>query len=542
MALGAPAVASAQDVSDQIVVKRAPQLSSAQNADVRADADVSLVANLPIAGVQVVSADDGDRGRALEALRSDPRVEWADADVVRYATGTDPVFNLQWGLSNTGQAVNHVAGTAGDDISALAAWGMSRGAGITVGVVDSGAQLDHPDLQAQLVPGHDYIDRDEVPTDGSGHGTQVSGIVAAANNTIGVTGAAPDAKVMPLRILNDTGSGSSSNSAAALARAGDLGLKVVNASYGSTGYSNAEETAIRTHPNTLYVAAAGNANKSVDTAPLYPCAYADANIVCVGASDQNDDQAVFNSTTASSYGATTVDLFAPGMSIATTSKGSQYVFASGTSMSAPMVAAAAAMLFAYNPQLTALQAKQALTSSVDLSDGMDGLSVSGGRLNAAAALRSIGALDPAPPETEAETRPSTIPTMRTTPTSPTSSTMARRAISRRSLRRADVERGVARGRVRVCVKKCRAKPASLRFKLSASAPVVVSLAHRTCPHGQKCTYRWAAKRTVKGRAGAQKLTVARTVAGMKLRTGRWRLTLAVARSHRSVHFTVRRGR
>ena len=161
---------------------------------------------------------------------------------------TDPVFNLQWGLSNTGQAVNHVAGTAGDDISALAAWGMSRGAGITVGVVDSGAQLDHPDLQAQLVPGHDYIDRDEVPTDGSGHGTQVSGIVAAANNTIGVTGAAPDAKVMPLRILNDTGSGSSSNSAAALARAGDLGLRVVNASYGSTGYSNAEETAITDAP------------------------------------------------------------------------------------------------------------------------------------------------------------------------------------------------------------------------------------------------------------------------------------------------------
>ena len=98
------------------------------------------------------------------------------------------------------------------------------------------------------------------------------------------------------------------------------------------------------------------------------------------------------------------------------------------------------------------------------------------------------------------------------------------------------------GRVRLCDKKCRAKPAALRFKLSASAPVVVSLARRTCPHGQKCTYRWAAKRTVKGRAGVQKMTVARTVAGMKLRTGRWRLTLAVARSHRSVHFTVRRGR
>ena len=322
MALGVPAVASAQDVSDQIVVKRAPQLSSAQNADVRADADVSLVANLPIADVQVVSADDGDRGRALEALRSDPRVEWADADVVRYAMGTDPVFNLQWGLSNTGQAVNHVAGTAGDDISALAAWGMSRGAGITVGVVDSGAQLDHPDLQAQLVPGHDYIDRDEVPTDGSGHGTQVSGIVAAANNTIGVTGAAPDAKVMPLRILNDSGSGSSSNSAAALARAGDLGLKVVNASYGSTGYSNAEETAIRTHPNTLYVAAAGNATR---TSTPRRCIRARMPMPTSSASGPPIKTTTRPSSTRRPhrvYGATTVDLFAPGMNIATTSKGS----------------------------------------------------------------------------------------------------------------------------------------------------------------------------------------------------------------------------
>ena len=541
LTLAVPAVASAQDLSAQIVVKRTAHLSGAQAADVRADADVSLVANLPITDVQVVSADDGDRRRALEALRSDPRVEWADADVVRYATGTDPVFSQQWALSNTGQAVNHVTGTAGDDISALAAWGMSRGAGITVGVIDSGAQLDHPDLQAQLVPGHDYVDRDEVPTDGSGHGTQVSGIVAAANNTIGVIGTAPDAKVMPLRILNDTGSGSSSNSAAALARAGDLGLRVVNASYGSTGYSTAEETAIRTHPNTLYVAAAGNGNKNVDTTPLYPCAYPDANIVCVGASDQNDDQAVFTPTSASSYGPTTVDLFAPGVNIATTSKASAYVFAGGTSMSAPMVTATAAMLFAYNPQLTVLQAKQALMSSVDVSDGLDGLSVSDGRLDAAAALRSIGAVDPAPapddtPVTDPGTDDADEPDEPDVFDDTTAGDAADGASGRLTLSAVSLD-----GRVRLCSKKCDAKPASLRFKLSAGAPVVVSLAHRTCPHGQKCTYRWAGKRTVKGRAGVQKMTVARTVAGMKLRTGRWRLTLAVARSKRSVHFTVRRG-
>jgi hypothetical protein len=98
------------------------------------------------------------------------------------------------------------------------------------------------------------------------------------------------------------------------------------------------------------------------------------------------------------------------------------------------------------------------------------------------------------------------------------------------------------GPVVVCAKKCRAKPAALKFKLSARASVVVSLARRACPHVHACTYRWAAKRTVKGRAGVQRMTVARTVAGMRLRAGRWRLTLAVAHTRRSVHFTVRRGR
>jgi subtilisin family serine protease len=544
LALALPAVASAQAVSAQIVVKRTAHLSAGQNADLRADTDVSLVSTLPIPDVQVVSADDGDRDRALAALRSDPRVEWADADVLRYGTATDPVFSLQWGLSNTGQPVKNRAGTAGDDISALAAWGMSRGAGVTVGVVDSGVQLDHPDLQAQLVAGHDYVDRDEVPTDGNGHGTQVSGIVAAANNTVGGTGAAPDAKLMPLRILNDTGTGNSSNSAAALAHAGDLGLRVVNASYGSSGYSNAEETAIRTHPNTLYVVAAGNADKNVDTTPLYPCAYNDANVLCVGASDQDDAPAVFSSTSASSYGATTVDLFAPGLNIATTGKASTYVYASGTSMSAPMVTAAAAMLFSYDPQLTTQAAKQALMSSADQRDALTGLSVTGGRLDAAAALRAIGAADPVPaqttPEEAAVVDPDATDAADTdepdepdvfddaTPTDAASGPLRLSAVS-------------LDGLVRICGKKCRAKPAALRFKLSAGAPVVVSLARRKCPPAHHCTYRWAAKRTVKGRAGVQRMPVARTVAGMRLRTGRWRLTLAVAQTHRSVHFTVRRG-
>ena len=206
-----------------------------------------------------------------------------------------------------------------------------------------------------------------------------------------------------------------------------------------------------------------------------------------------------------------------------------------------MVTAAAAMLFAYNPQLTALQVKQALMSSVDLRDSLDGLSVTGGRLNAAAALRSVGAVDPAlaapapeetpDPDTDDADEPDEADVFDDDAGDAADGASGRLTLSAVSLD----------GRVRLCGKKCGAKPAALRFKLSAGAPVVVSLARRTCPHGKQCGYRFAAKRTVKGRAGVQKLPVARTVAGMKLRTGRWRLTLAVARSHRSVHFSVRRG-
>ena len=551
VALAAPTVASAQDVGDQIIVKRTAHLSAGQVADVRSDADVTLVKSLPITDVQVVAAPDGERDRALEALRSDPRVAWADADVMRYAAASDPYFPLQWGMTNTGQSVNNRRGTAGHDISAVAAWGMSRGAGITVGVVDSGAQLDHPDLQ--LVPGWDFLGGgDAVPSDGSGHGTQVAGIVAAANNAIGVTGTAPDAKVMPLRILNDHGVGISSDSAAALAYAGEEGLKVVNASYGFTGFTNAESAAIASHPDTLYVVSAGNTNTNVDNqlTPLYPCAYSAANIICVGGSDQDDARAVFDLNSpgnSSNWGRTRVDLFAPGVNIATTTKlpGTGYAFVSGTSMAAPMVAGAAAMLFSYDPDLTVDEVKQALMSSADHPAALSGLSVSGGRLNAAAALRAVGAVDPPPVAEPEETAPPADLEDTDPPDDedtddedifddgdPSSDASVDPTLSAVSLD----------GPVLVCPKKCRTKPAALKFKLSARTSVVVSLARRACPHVHDCTYRFAAKRTVKGRAGVQRMTVARTVAGMPLRAGRWRLTLAVAHTRRSVHFTVRRGR
>ena len=274
-----PAAAHAGD--GDIVVRRAAGLSAAERNDVRRLAGVRLQRTLPVGHVEVVAAPAGGRAAALRRLRRDPDVVWAEPDRRVHADTADTYFGQQWGLQNTGQVVYDTAGTPDADIDAPEAWSETTGQGATVAVVDTGAVLGHPDLS--LVPGHDYLDGDDDPADGNGHGTHVAGIIAARENGAGTVGVAPAAAVMPLKALKDDGTGWSSDIAAAFAAAGDAGLRVVNASLGG-GYSQAEADAIATHPGTLYVVAAGNAASDDDTDPEYPCAFALPNVLCVGAS------------------------------------------------------------------------------------------------------------------------------------------------------------------------------------------------------------------------------------------------------------------
>ena len=304
-------VAEAAD-SDRIVLKRRTGLSAAERADVRADADVTLERTLGIAGVEVVVADDGDRARAVSELRADPDVVWAEPDRLR-AAAADPLAELEWALDNSGQSVWGRRGTLDADIDAPEAWAISRGDGATVAVVDSGVDLAHPDLAAGLLPGYDWVDDDSVPQDLNGHGTHVAGTVAAAENGLGAVGVAPEAGVIPLRVLGANGAGWGSDVAAAFDWAGDRGVRIVNASLGSDRITTAERLAIREHPGTLYVVAAGNDGENVDATPHYPCAYTEANVLCVGATNSRDEIASF-----SNYGANAVDLFAPGVDIAST--------------------------------------------------------------------------------------------------------------------------------------------------------------------------------------------------------------------------------
>lgn len=235
----------------------------------------------------------------------------------------DPLQPLQWGLTST---------------NAEAAWQLGDAAGQVVAVVDSGVDLAHPDLSAVLVPGRDLVDGDDVPTDLNGHGTHVAGIVAGiAGNGVGIAGAALRSNVMPIRVLDANGSGYSSTVAEGVLWAADNGASVINLSLGGPKNNSVLEGAISyaLGKGVTVVAAAGNEALNGDPV-LYPAAT--PGVVAVGAVDSNDVRAVFSSTGAH------LAVAAPGVGIVSTLPGGGYGSMSGTSMAAPFVAGAAALL------------------------------------------------------------------------------------------------------------------------------------------------------------------------------------------------------
>ncbi|HTU87220.1 MAG TPA: S8 family peptidase [Solirubrobacteraceae bacterium] len=392
-----PAMSTAQVRSMQaqgvreIVLDRRPGVSAAQMAQLRAQAGVTYLGPGPLPGTELDRAA-GQLTAAVAVLEREPQLAYAqpDGEVQATAAPNDPYFPEQWALQNTGQTVNGASGTAGDDIGASYVWPHSTGAGVTVAVVDTGVDSTAPDLSGQLVPGYSWVNGDTDTQDENGHGTHVTGIIAAAqNNGIGVSGVAPGAHAMPLQVLDATGSGTDANVAAAFDYAAAHGVPIVNASLGSTTPSDVIDQAIAANPNTLFVVAAGNDGTDNDDTPFYPCDYTAPNLICVGASDQNDEPASF-----SDYGANTVDLFAPGVNILSTwlSSGgyAQYAYGDGTSMATPMVSATLALMLARNPSLSAAQLKDDLLASVDPEPPLAGESVSGGELDAAAAVALAG--------------------------------------------------------------------------------------------------------------------------------------------------------
>ena len=401
----------AADPSRELIVRFNGDATAAGRLDARDDAHTDLEHTLPLQGMQLVSVDPGQPVAVAErTLESDPDVLYAEPNAIREASlvPNDPYFPQLWALLNTGQSIRNVAGTPDADADVAEAWDAHVTGSTIVAVIDTGVDSTHPDLAPNLLPGHDYVDGDDDPADLNGHGTHVAGTIAAdRGNGIGVAGIADNAaKVMPIRVLDGTGAGAVSNVIQAYSYAFQHGAKVVNLSLGSTDSSRAEHDAIAAFPTMLFVAAAGNGGAdgvgdNNDALGTYPCAYLLPNVLCVAASDNRDQLAPF-----SNYGTTSVDLAAPGVSIASTWPGGGYSWSSGTSMATPHVSGAAALLWSAAPGSLPTDISSAIMAGVDAAPAFAGRTVSGGRLNVLRSLRmvaDVGVGEPAPAPRRAAT-------------------------------------------------------------------------------------------------------------------------------------------
>ena len=341
-------------------------------------------------------------------------VEYAEPDHFYsiIATPNDPGYGLCWGLNNTGQTVNGDAGTADNDIDANLAWDVTTGSStFVVGIADSGIRATHEDITANRwtnsgeiagnrvdddrnglvddVWGWDFWNNDADPTDDNGHGTHTAGTVGAkGNNARGVTGVSWNVKLAGLKIGSRTGSISTTAAISAINYCVGKQIRLSNHSWGGPGANTSLSTAIsnaRTSGH-LLVCASGNSAVNSDTTPFYPAAYTQDNIISVAAIDNDGRLASF-----SNYGATSVDIGAPGVNIRSTyisnNSNVTYAYLSGTSMAAPHVTGVAALVWSVNPAWTYSQVRSKILSTVKPLPSLSGKCVTGGLLNANNAVR-----------------------------------------------------------------------------------------------------------------------------------------------------------
>jgi Subtilase family len=362
-------------LSGRLIVQWEVGAEGAERAAARTGAGVRYGTELGDPGFQLVETRSGEgAGAAAQALEADPAVALAEPDGLRRveAIPNDPLFAQEWGLQNTGQAVDGLpAGKSGNDIDVLPAWERTAGTPATVVAdLDTGYRADSPDLgpvewtnpgeiagngidddgdgKIDDVHGWDFVGEnsqatteDNDPTDSNltsgGHGVHTAGIIGAkGDNGTGITGVAQDARIMPLRVCtNDPAINEArcptSAIVAAINYAGARGARVANLSLGGTEYFQAEVNALAANPETLYVISAGNDTANDDSGGSgtsghhYPCDYRPAtesspvvagaieNTICVAALDPSEGLASY-----SDYGHTSVDLAAPGSAVLST--------------------------------------------------------------------------------------------------------------------------------------------------------------------------------------------------------------------------------
>ncbi len=360
-----------------------PALAGAETR-ILVKSDLALKDSRPLYGLsgwRSIRVSDRDASRVIRHLAGTPGVEWVERDQ-RYtldrstdqsadqsaADGlqgpNDPRVSEQWALSKMGatEALSLIPVNAKE---------------VLVAVVDSGVDLNHPDLKSQIFTND--------ASDDFNHGTHVAGIIGATqNNGIGGAGVSPKVRVLPVRWLKN-GSGWGEDAIAAIHDAVKAGARIINASWGGIGYSKALEEAVREaeKAGVLFVASAGNQHSDNDVKPHHPANLRFSNVISVASVDQNDELEPY-----SNFGLKQVELAAPGKAILSTMMNGQYGLLSGTSMAAAEVSGVAALLLLINPSLTAQDLKRILISTVKPVEGLAKKTITGGRIDALRAAQA----------------------------------------------------------------------------------------------------------------------------------------------------------
>lgn len=293
-----------------------------------------------------------------KALQMHEGVEYVEKNQTYHVMGGRPFFRLfqtesaAWGV---------------DKVQAPKAWARGiKGKGIKVAVIDTGVDGTHPELAGKVLPGFNAITGTEDAMDDHGHGTHCSGSIAGS--TVGV---APEAQIVPVKFLDENGSGTLADAVKAIDFATKAGVDVMSNSWGGGGYSQALADVIKEAQDKgiIFIAAAGNERNDNDKRKSYPANY--DKVIAVAASDSSDKLASF-----SNYGQNTVLIAAPGVNIYSSIPGGKYDSWSGTSMATPHVAGALALLL----QDGCKDAPTCLEKSFSAVEGLKTKTKLGGRL------------------------------------------------------------------------------------------------------------------------------------------------------------------
>lgn len=322
--------------------------------------------------------------KTVKALNSLGGVDFAEPNYIQQfsVSANDSYYYRQWGLK----------GSYGIDVED--AWEVTTGShDIRVGVIDTGIETDHPDLVGNLVTGKSFVSGVTSTTDTFGHGTHVAGIIGAvSDNSMGISGVCKEVSLVPLRISTDD-TWSTSNAVNAINYAKNLWgtteqINVINLSGQNFPNSSSLKNAIGNYPG-LFVTAAGNSNKNIDSSTNYPASFDVNNMIVVGSHTSSGDRSDF-----SNYGSKSVDIFAPGSSIYSTVPNKTYKYYDGTSMAAPFVTGVAALMLSVNPDLSAKELKASIMGNAKIpnvngTNPLEGLCVSNGILDAYKAVCSV---------------------------------------------------------------------------------------------------------------------------------------------------------